>query len=217
MSDVTVQLLDGAFVFRAGMNIDADGSPRAYHPDSAPGLDYLADAGKPGKWWGIACDETGKPYVQSSTPHSDGGVDPYPGFYVSTTALSDHRFPESDPRRFVDAEHVPYVKLSYDIERRGARVGDLCAVAYAGKVCFAIAADTGARLGEGSIALASALGIPSDPRHGGLSAPAASYVVFKGTAAGWPRDFTADAAAHFSAWGGLDRLASVLSPAPLVA
>lgn len=205
MSDVTVQLLDGAFVFRAGMNIDADGSPRAYHPDSAPGLDYLADAGKPGKWWGIACDATGKPYVQKDT-------DPYPGFYVSTTALSDHRYPESDPRRFVDAEHVPYVKLSYDIERRGARVGDLCAVAYDGKLCLAIAADTGARLGEGSIALAAALGIPSDARHGGISAPAVSYVVFKGTAAGWPRDFSADAAAHFSAWGGLNRLAEALAP-----
>lgn len=199
----SVQLVDGAFVFRAGMQIDADGSPRAYHRDSTPGLDRLANAGKPGRWWGIACDPSGVPYVQKDT-------DPAPGFYVSTTSLFDRRYPESDPRRFVDAEHVPYVKIPRDLLKRGAKVGDLCAVAYGGRLCLAIAADTGAHPGEGSIALANALGIPSDPRHGGLSAPAVSYCVLVGTSKPWPRAVEADAAAAFSAWGGLNKLAEAL-------
>jgi Fungal chitosanase of glycosyl hydrolase group 75 len=66
------------------LGIDADGSPHAYHPNgSPPGLDYLANAGKPGNWYGIVTDNqkaSGNPVVQGSS-------DPAPGFYISSTAL----------------------------------------------------------------------------------------------------------------------------------
>ena len=45
-----------AFFFEAGMHIDADGAYRAYHPISSKGLDYLANAGKPGNWWALVTD-----------------------------------------------------------------------------------------------------------------------------------------------------------------
>mgnify|MGYP001081052351 FL=1 len=39
--------------FESGMSIDADGSPKAYHPKNI-GLDDLKYAGKNGKWWAVA-------------------------------------------------------------------------------------------------------------------------------------------------------------------
>ena len=66
-----------ALFFVAGMTIDADGSPRAYHPrGSPPGLDFLANAGSPGNFFGIVTDRHGNPVVQSAD-------DPAPGFFVS--------------------------------------------------------------------------------------------------------------------------------------
>ncbi|MGV3531106.1 MAG: hypothetical protein ACO1QR_01960, partial [Chthoniobacteraceae bacterium] len=88
----------------SGLAVDADGSPRAYHPESRKGLDALANAGNPGNWWGVACDARGVPFVQ-------GADDPAPGYYVSTTALCDTRFPASSCRRYVDAETIPYIVL----------------------------------------------------------------------------------------------------------
>jgi hypothetical protein len=35
------------FFYKAGLNIDADGSPHAYHPDGTSGLDHLGNAGRP--------------------------------------------------------------------------------------------------------------------------------------------------------------------------
>lgn len=51
----------------AEMNIDADGSPRAYHPVSDSGLDALANAGHKGNWWEIATNEKGEPCIQGKT------------------------------------------------------------------------------------------------------------------------------------------------------
>ncbi len=41
-----------AFFYEAGMTIDADGAPNAYHPDNT-GLDDLRNAGAPGYWEGL--------------------------------------------------------------------------------------------------------------------------------------------------------------------
>ena len=43
------------FFYEAGMTIDADGAPNAYHPDNT-GLDDLRNAGAPGNWEGLAKD-----------------------------------------------------------------------------------------------------------------------------------------------------------------
>jgi len=66
-------------------------------------------------------------------------------------------------------------------ERGGARLGDFSVVMNLrnGKSSFAIYADIGT-LGEGSIALADALGIRSDARHGGES-DGVLYLLFSGS------------------------------------
>jgi hypothetical protein len=55
---------DGAaLLYKTGATINGDGSPHCYHADDSKALDYLANAGSPGSWWGIATDDKGKPYV----------------------------------------------------------------------------------------------------------------------------------------------------------
>jgi hypothetical protein len=179
------QLLDRqAFFFISGMTIDADGSPNAYHPGGAAddaGLDELSNAGKPGEWNGIITDRDGDPLIQQER-------DPYPGYYISCTSLFDKTKTFSDPTRYVDASKIPYVVLPQDIaDRGGARLGDFAVVVNLGngKSSFAIYADIGT-LGEGSVALANALGIQSDARHGGES-DGILYLLFPGSGNRRPR------------------------------
>ncbi|MGV3625109.1 MAG: peptidoglycan-binding protein [Archangium sp.] len=167
--------------FKSGMSIDADGSPRAYNPGNT-GLDHLANAGKPGNWWGIATNSSGKPYVQ-------GANDPAPGHYVSTTALVDGKYAASDPRRYVDSEKIPFIAVPPQLRDQGVKLGDLVAVRNdkTGKTVFAVVADIGPKdhQGEGSIKLAQELGINSNARKGGTSS-GISYVVFPGSKQTWP-------------------------------
>src|SRR5262249_37782577 len=205
-----VHRVDNAILFGAGMNIDADGSPRAYNPVSSRGLDALANAGQPGNWWGIATTNgraTGDPVVQDDE-------DPAPGFYVSTTALENTSFPPTRQRRYVDASTIPFIVLPAGIGM-GLKLGDLCLVYNSknGQSDFAIYADIGPRgqIGEGSIALAEALGVPSSPRTGGVS-HGIIYVVYPGSGKGYQeKDFWLSQADQVSrAWGGLVRLKGLL-------
>jgi hypothetical protein len=199
-----------AFFFVAGMTIDADGAPRAYHPNgSPPGLDHLANAGEPGNWWALVTDARGRPIVQRQG-------DPAPGFYVTATALEDRSKPVRDPRRYVDSAKVPYVVLpSRALERTGARLGDF-AVAWnrrTDKRSFAILADIGpaGRIGEGSMALARRLGIPHSPKTGGQNGDLV-YVIFASSGSRKPRplaEIRSGSAAEFEAWGGVARLHTI--------
>jgi hypothetical protein len=173
----------GAFFYESGMTIDADGAPNAYHPDNT-GLDDLANAGTPGRWEGLAKDADGQPIIQ-------GPDDPYPGYYVSATALADRTKPYNDPTRYVDASQVPFVVLPGGMARQlGARPGDFAAVFNLrnGKSSYAIFGDIGPydRIGEGSMALAENLGIRSDARNGGARR-GILYLVFPGSGNGKPR------------------------------
>ena len=162
------------FYFVSGMAIDADGAPNAYHPDDI-GLDEVANAGAPGRWNGIITDREGIPLIQQAS-------DPFPGYYISCTSLADETKSFTDPTGYVDASQIPYVALPQDIaEPRGTRLGDFALVTNLrnGKSSFAIYADFGI-LGEGSIALADALGIRSNARHGGTS-EGILYVFFPGS------------------------------------
>ena len=103
---------DAAFFFTSSLMIDADGAPNAYNPEDT-GLDDLSNAGQPGHWDGIIADEEGNPVVQ-------GPDDPFPGYYISCTALSDWTKERIDPTRYVDASKIPYIALP---ARVGPRVG----------------------------------------------------------------------------------------------
>ena len=73
----------GPLFWTSRLHVDVDGHPQCYHPrGSPPGLDHLINAGKPGNWWGIATDQSGKPYVQ-------GPEHPAPGFHVSKERRED--------------------------------------------------------------------------------------------------------------------------------
>src|ERR1041385_9579262 len=197
-----------AFIYKAGMAIDADGAYRAYHPDNRLGLDSIEHAGHPGDWWALATD-TGEP---SGHPVVQGKDDPAPGYYVSMTSLYDASITsERDPRRFVDAASIPYVVLPPEGFKH-AQLGDFATVVNLqnGKESGAIVADQSAPdlpMGEGSIALAVALGINADPRRGGAEKGVA-YVIYPGSGNGKPRELDEIASSsreYFRRWGGLHK------------
>jgi hypothetical protein len=215
---------DDALFFHGKLAVDADGAPGAYHPDDT-GIDSLRNAGKPGNWWALACDDAGTPYRQTQD-------DPCPGCYVSTTALCDARFGARDPRRYVDATKIPYIVLPRNLTElhpAGARIekGDLAAVTLArqpSRLVFAIYADVGPAWGpfhepgEGSVALAQALG--HDPYVDGRVArgipSGVFYVLFPGSGrrAPLPADEIARCGRQaFEAWGGADKLALAMTHA----
>lgn len=193
-----------AFFFVSGMTIDADGAPNAYHPDDT-GLDELTNAGAPGHWNGVITDRYGNPLIQ-------GTSDPFPGYYISCTALADETKKFTDPTRYVDASKVPYVALPQDVaDSGGARLGDFAVVLNLrnGKSSYAIYADIG-NMGEGSIALAENLGIRSDARRGGQS-NAILYLFFPGSGDGRPRtiaEIQSEGEKLLYDWGGMKKLVS---------
>ena len=205
--------INGAICWRSGLAIDADGAPRAYGPPGKPALDFLDNAGSAQTgWYGVVVDGDGNPVEQ-------GPDDPAPGFYVSPTALCDPSRRPEDPRRYVDSSAVPYVSIPRELRAQGVRLGDLAWVCYrAGtpgeRHCEAIVADVGprGRYGEGSIALAEALGIPSSPKRGGVDSGVA-FAIFRGSAADppWPRDpqDIRDRARELLAAWGADNLARI--------
>ena len=168
------------FFFEAGMTIDADGAPNAYNAENT-GLDDLANAGDMTHWDGLVANRDGVPFVQ-------GPDDPFPGYYVSCTALTDRTKSQTDPARYVDAAKIPYIVLPGNLAREaGARLGDFALVTNTrnGKSSYAIFADIGT-LGEGSIALADNLGIWSNAREGGTRG-GIIFQVFPGSGNGQPR------------------------------
>lgn len=193
-----------AFFFVSGMMIDADGAPNAYHPDDM-GLDELANAGEPGLWNGIITDLEGAPLIQQAD-------DPFPGFYISCTSLEDESKHFTDPSRYVDATTIPYVVLPDDVaEQAGLRLGDFAVVTNLrnGNSSFAIYADIGT-LGEGSVALADALGISSNARHGGAS-DGIMYVLFPGSGNLRPRtieEIHNEGEKLLSSWGRAEKMTS---------
>jgi hypothetical protein len=198
---------DTAFFYESGMTIDADGAPNAYHPDNI-GLDDLSNAGSPGNWQGLAKNENGEPFVQ-------GPDDPFPGYYVSATALADRTKPVNDPTRYVDASKIPFIVLPGAMARQiGARPGDFAVVFNQrnGQSSYAIFGDVGPsdRIGEGSVALAENLGIRSDARNGGARR-GILFLVFPGSGNGRPRtieEINSESEKLLQAWGTTSQLAA---------
>lgn len=203
-----------AVIYRHGLEVDSDGSPYSYHPkpDDGEGLDYLADAGHPGNWWGIVTDNgsaSGSPVIQTSR-------EPAPGFYVSSTSLEDPNFERTDPRKYVNASAIPFIVLPVRLNDFGGHLGDIAAVCNFsnGKVAYAIAADQGPsnKLGEGSVALAKALGVNPSARDGGVG-DGIGYCFFPRSGTGRPQklaEINQIGAELFSKFGGIARLRELL-------
>ena len=167
--------------------------------------------------------ETGGHWSQIMERRTDALVvqrksDPAAGYYVSTTALyAPDNLNARDPHRYVDSARVPYVAL-HPKTLSHARLGDFATVVnfQNGKTSAAIVADESAAdlpVGEGSMALAEALGIDSSPRHGGKD-DAVAYLIYPGSGNGRPRplkEIVANSKQLFEAWGGFDRLNTCLA------
>lgn len=160
--------------FIADGDIDADGAYRAYHPYPGRGLDYLANAGHPGNWWGIVTDRNGDPFIQ-------GADDPAPGYYVSSTSYEWSQFHRDDPRRYLDSETVPFIVVENYIRNRARGVVLGCKArvtnTLTGQAVDCVVGDMGPliKLGELSIAAANAVGLKGDPRTGGVDKPILKY------------------------------------------
>jgi hypothetical protein len=207
-----------AIFFKTLMTVDADGCPNAYAPAGSGlrTLDRLGNAGYRRNWWGLVTDtgeDDGEPVVQG--PH-----DPFPGFYVAKTPFQDRTIKSRhDPRRYVDANRINYIALPYyhlrdhlEVTRRPS-YGDISAIYYGGRLAYAIYADSKGKgsthIGEGSIALARALGINSSPFSGGTSERNVLHVIFPGSGNGRPRtqgEIDNIGWLEFDRWGGLSRL-----------
>jgi len=204
--NLSVQKIGSAVLFQAGMSIDADGAPNAYGPNDS-GLDLTKNAWSPKKnaWVGFVT-ANGNPVPQKTGP--------YQGYYVSQTSLRTGS--DADPSEYVDATKIPYIALPPSFaDQFGVVVGDLALVVNEanGKSAYAIYADVGnsGEIGEGSIALASALGFKnSSPRNGGVDS-GIQFLVFPKSGLGQGKLRTLDeingsASQLFAKWGGADRL-----------
>lgn len=205
--DLTVMKSDGGILFTAGMTIDADGAPNAYGPRNR-GLDFTANARGSHGWVALVTNKDGHPIVQKSGP--------YRGYYVSTTSLQQADINDlRSPKRYIDAAKIPYIALPSDFTTRfDINLGDLAVVVNQsnGRSAYAVFADVSpkGRIGEGSIALAKALGIPANPRHDS-AVDGITYLIFPGSSLPSGTRITAhkiksSAARQYHRWGGTQRL-----------
>ena len=178
---------DGSYTTpRAGMMIDGDGARNIYAPKGFGNpLDYLANAGGPGNWYGVVTDSgkaNGNPVVQKKG-------DPFPGYYVSATSYEFPGFSRGDPYRYVDSATVPYIVLPshWRAEARGVVLGCKAQIedTRTGNVIDTVVADFGpkAKLGEASIAAANLCGVRSSPKDGGTADLRFRYTFWPGVAA----------------------------------
>jgi hypothetical protein len=175
-----------AFFFNAGMNVAAEGAPKAFNQNDAIALDYLSKAGQPGNWWSLVTND-GKP---SGTPLIQPSSEPAPGYYISTTALTNSGYSAQSVWCYVNASSVPYIALPPSLASK-ARIGDFAAVINkkTGAVSYAIFADVSGEgsVGRASINAASKTGINNSPKTGGTTASDLIYIVFPNTGNGYGR------------------------------
>ena len=195
-----------AILYRTGATVNGDGSPHCYHPDDSEALDYLDNAGQPGNWWGIYCDSSGQPVVQSI-------YHPAPGYYISTTALVVPQQPDDHPDRYIDSERYPFIVIPGSFGQ-GWKLGDvgMCFNQRTGDTMYAATADIGPanHIGEVSMLLARCLGLDHNPKSGGCDSGIV-YLVFPGSDPGYkPWAEKCDIAVElFDKWGGVGRLKQI--------
>lgn len=181
---------DGSYSFIAGMTVDADGANgadgsgrAAYGPRGTQPLDFLANAGGPGNWWGVVTDRHGNPIVQ-------GPDDPAPGYFISTTSYQRREdaegnpMPLTSPHRYLDSavERFIVVPSHWRSQLSGVVLGCRALVLdnQTGESLEGVVGDFGPRshIGEASIAFAAAFGLNANPKTGGTDRPRFTYTFF---------------------------------------
>jgi Fungal chitosanase of glycosyl hydrolase group 75 len=209
---LSVFSLPGApsYLFKAKMDVDADGAPKCYHPSNDRiALDYLANS-----------TSDSRKYIQGTN-----GVGPAEGFYVSETSLQFG--PDNDTGSFVDATTIPYFILP--AHWRDVQPGDVGVIINwsnsalpdsAIPLTHAIFADTNPTVGEASVHAATVLGLPNtSPKNGGDDNDNYIYIVFPGSALvpataapHWPdADIKTKAMALFNEIGGLPAVRKIFT------
>lgn len=175
---------DGGYSFIAGMSVDADGANGAdrsargaYGPRGTNPLDFLANAGGPGNWWGVVTDIHGNPVVQ-------GADDPAPGYYISTTSYQRSDRAKTDPSRYLDSatERFIVVPSHWRSIVPGVVLGCKAVVSdtETGEEIEGVVGDFGPRshLGEASIAFAAAFNLNPNPKNGGTEVERFTYTFY---------------------------------------
>jgi hypothetical protein len=162
---------DGSVHWVGEMTIDADGCPHAYGPEGTKPLDYLANAGYPGNWWGIVTDAEGIPYVQRTGDGKDRA--PWPGYYLSTTAYLVSGFDKYDARRYVDSENVCFAVVPGNVRTAIPPKFMGCKTVITDKntghslECSCCDVGPSSHLGEASMAAAEYFNLSPSPKTGG--------------------------------------------------
>lgn len=195
---------------RSGMDIDADGAPKAYAPTGSglKALDILSDGGWPNEWYAGPKGEDGKWIIQ-------GQDDPAPGYIVSSTAWN--KGPMNRQASYVPADKVPYwvVPEQSDLLTHLAPLGTL-GLAYnlsRGIYSGFVVADEGPKthFGEGSIALASMLGVNPSPVSGGVTSGIITLFFLGQTLEFGDWDSIHSKAGDlFVTWGGIPKMKEVV-------
>jgi Ricin-type beta-trefoil lectin domain/Fungal chitosanase of glycosyl hydrolase group 75 len=112
-----------------------------------------------------------------STTHCNTSTDPWYQDQTSFQTSSGQFFTSDVTHYYV----IPLPSSRFDYGNAGISPGSVAAVVYNGKVVYAVFADEGPDniIGEGSYALATALGIDPDPATGGTDGPV-TFIVFPG-------------------------------------
>lgn len=164
----------------SGMAVDADGAngqkggPFAYRYPDDNGLDRLSDAGWPMYQWTNVLYDSGH-----RTPLTDGSGNAF--------SKTTYTWKGTDvAHRSVDSWSVPYVVVNPHVRLNscGVVIGCKAKVSYQGRFMDAVVADVSGAgdIGEGSIALAKALGIDDNALTGGVP-HGVFFELFPGTAA----------------------------------
>ena len=209
-----------SFHFISKLAVDADGSPKAYHPRDRRPRDNFAKA----------YDWLANIHIRDlhGIQGKNGAHGPEPGYYISGTALFDRRYRENDARRFVDAASIPYIvaPLRQFPRHDGLKIkkGCVCFVAdtRSGYSTGAIFADVGRAVGEGSVALGLRMGLKpfyknSSPKVSGFEGKRFFYLLFPNVTidAPWSLDEIQKKADYeFGIWGGEARLRAVFPDFP---
>jgi hypothetical protein len=112
-----------------------------------------------------------------STSHCNASTDPWYQNQTSFETSSGQSFTSDVTHYYV----IPLPSSRFDYQSAGISAGSVAAVVYNNKVVYAVFADEGPNdiIGEGSYALATALGIDPNPATGGTDGPV-TFIAFPG-------------------------------------